>query len=213
MKMDFLKPATLLLVMLAMLWQPAFADLTSNKRPIFLTVFLHDDIPQAERASIRRDHFVWLLKDLEGVTGRRVYLDLIDKKSALTAFSYKGEDVNSILKAWTRQVETYRREKNLPATRNHKTLLLTRDQVNSMHAGISREFHPVGIATMSAKTAAAHELGHMFGGTHEDSEVLFKNGWWCETTLYPVILNLRTSCFVFSAANQRRIVDYFSNEP
>jgi len=214
MKMDFLKPATLLLVMLALLWQPAFAGPTPEKRPMFLTVFLHDDIPQAERQNIRRDYFAWLLKDLESVTGRRVYLDLIERQGPLTAFYYQGQNLDNTLGDWTRLVDQYMTENNKPRSpTTQKYLLLTSNKINETTVGMTRPRHYAAIASMTTYTAPAHEIGHMFDGTHEASEISYKDGWWCETNISPTRFGLRANCYIYSAQNRKLMLDYSSKAP
>ncbi|WP_341522059.1 hypothetical protein AABC73_00860 [Pseudomonas sp. G.S.17] len=213
MKMDFLKPATLLLIMLALLWQPAFADLAAEKRPIFLTVFLHDDIPQAERQNIRRDYFVWLLKDLESVSGRRVYLDFIERQGPLTAIDYQGQNEENTLRNWTRLVDQYIAENNRPQSITHKYLVLTRNKINEYTLGLTKPGHHAAIASMATYTAPAHEIGHMLGGSHEASEVIYKDGWWCETNITPTRMGLRANCYVYSDQNRKLMLNYLSKVP
>jgi len=213
MNLDVLKPATLLLIMLGMLWQCAFADQTPQKRPIFLTVLLHDDIPQAEREHIRRDYFVWLLKDLESFTGRRVYLDFIERTGPLTAIDYQGRHEENTLRDWTRLVDQYIAKHNKPQFITHKYLLLTRNKISAKTLGLTKPGHYAAIASMATYTAAAHEIGHMFGGTHEASEVIYKVGWWCETKITPTRLNLRANCYLYSAQNKKLMLDYLNKAP
>jgi len=210
MKMDFHKPKMLLLVLFALLWQPAFADNPRERHPIFLTVFLHDDIPQAERQTIRRDYFVWLLKDLESVSGRTVYLDFIERRGALTAFAYQGENDARALGNWTRLVDQYVDENNRPRVSTQKYLLLTRNKINEYTLGLTRPGHFAAIASMATYTAPAHEIGHMFGGSHEASEVIYKDGWWCETNITPTRLSLRANCYIYSDENRKIMLGYLN---
>lgn len=213
MKMDFVKPALLMLVMAMMLWQSAFADQGADKRPLFLTVFLHDDIPQAERTNIRRDYFAWMLKDLENFTGRRVYLDFVERRGKLTAFRYQGEGGANTLRSWTNLVDEYIAENNRPQAITHKYLLLTRNKINDDTLGFTQSGHHAAIASMATYTAPSHEIGHMLGGTHEASEVIFKEGWWCETNITPTRMQLRSNCYLYSTQNKKIVLGYLSKVP
>lgn len=192
---------------------PATAEENPTKLPLFFYVFLHDDIPQAERENIAKDYFSWLRKDLESFTGRRVYLELIHNTAPLTGFRYQGEDLNTILADWTRQVDGYRGKNNLPLNIRSKYLLLTKSKINDYTLGIAGQKHFAGIASLGSYPAAAHEIGHMLGGTHEASEVLYKSGWWCETNLIPSRVNLRANCYHYSDKNKEAIAAYLSESP
>ncbi|MEB0009651.1 hypothetical protein QN412_21385, partial [Pseudomonas sp. RTB3] len=65
--------ALTLSTLLTIIIPPASADEKFTKTPLYFYVFLHDDIPQAERENIAKDYFSWLRKDLESFTRRRVY--------------------------------------------------------------------------------------------------------------------------------------------
>lgn len=213
MKTDFHKPLMLILLLLAILWQPAIAKGAAEKRPISLTVFLHDDIPQGERQKIRQDYFVWLLKDLESLSGRRVLLEIIEHRGALTAFPYQGNDDKGALRNWTRLVDQYIDENNRLRSITHKYLLLTRNKINEYTLGFTRTGHYAAVASMATYTAPAHEIGHMFDGTHEASEVIYRNGWWCETNIIPTRVNLRANCYIYSAENRKIMLNYLNRAP
>ncbi|HEX8594135.1 MAG TPA: hypothetical protein VF682_12775 [Pseudomonas sp.] len=213
MKMDLHKPVMLFLLLFASLWNTVYAGQAAEKQPIFLTVFVHDDIPQAERASIRRDYFAWLLKDMESFTERRVFLEFIENKGELTTFKYQGDDIDTIHSNWGNLVHRYTEDNNLRWGITHKYLLLTRHKINSYTLGITKPFHYAAIASMETYQAAAHEIGHMLGGTHEASEVLYKDGWWCETNITPTRYNLRANCYVYSAQNRKIMRNYLDRAP
>ncbi|MGV8916823.1 MAG: hypothetical protein ACOH2R_03305 [Pseudomonas sp.] len=205
---------TLILVILISLFTAQVsANEKADKMPLFFYVFIHDDIPLHERDTLRQDYFTWLLKDLESFTGRRVYLELIQNSGPLTSFRYQGEDLYSMLDDWTKLVNVYRNSNNLPINIRSKYLLLTKSPINNHALGYAGFKYPTGVASLGSYPAAAHELGHMLGGVHEAAEVLFKNGWWCETNLVATRVPLRANCYHYSDENKKAIAAYLSESP
>ncbi|MFJ4144209.1 hypothetical protein [Pseudomonas sp. NPDC089734] len=192
---------------------PLSGSVAQDRRPLFFYVFVHDDIPVSERAHIRADYFSWLIKDLESFTGRRVYLEIIQDTPPLTAFDYQTRDLPKGLQGWTKLVERYIQEKNLPRNRTSKYLLLTRDKINADTFGYTRIGHHAAVASMQTYPAAAHEIGHMLGGTHENAEILFRNGWWCETNITASREAIRANCYVYSDRNKKIIAEQLSRAP
>ncbi|WP_260414912.1 hypothetical protein [Pseudomonas cichorii] len=213
MKMNFKRLAALLGAVLLLSFPPAYANEVKEKRPLFLYVFLHDDIPASERTDLKRDYFSWMIKDLESFTGRRVYLDIIEKKSTLSGFAYKTTDLKRGKQEWDQLVDRYIQENNLPRNGTTKYLLLTRHPVNEKILGYTREKHYAAIASMQTYATAAHEIGHMLGGTHEHSQVLFRGGWWCETNITPTREKIRSNCYVYSDKNKKTIAEHLNQFP
>lgn len=213
MKMNFKKLSALLGALLLINFLSVCASEAQEKRPLFLYVFLHDDIPASERANIKSDYFSWMIKDLESFTGRRVYLDIIEKKSALSGFRYQTTDLQRGKQEWDRLVERHIQENNLPLNGTTKYLLLTRHPINEKTLGYTRERHYSAIASIKTYTTAAHEIGHMLGGTHEHSEVLFRGGWWCETNITPTREKIRSNCYIYSDRNKKTIAEHLSAFP
>ncbi|WP_397450642.1 hypothetical protein [Pseudomonas sp. NA-150] len=209
----FRKSTLTLLMFLSLFTASISAAEQPSKQPLFFYVFIHDDIPSHKRESLRKDYFAWLLKDLEGFTGRRIYLEFIEHRAPLTGFRYQGEDLNSTLNDWTQQVNDYRISKNLPNNIRGKYLLLTYNNINEYTLGVTRLKHHAGIASLGTYPAAAHEIGHMLGGTHEAAEILYKGGWWCETNLTATRFSLRANCYHYSDKNKQAIAAYLSESP
>lgn len=199
-------------VLLSVLLPFAFCE-AQEKRPLFFYIFVHDDIPVAERANIRADYFSWMIKDLESFTGRRVYIDLIEHRPGLTDFDYRTVDLSEGHLQWTARVNRYLNEKNLPRNQTGKYLLLTRHKINSDTYGYTRIGHYAAVASMQTYTSAAHEIGHMLGGDHEYSEILFRKGWWCETNITPSREVLRANCYIYSDKNKQIIARHLDNYP
>ncbi|WP_220785370.1 hypothetical protein, partial [Bacillus sp. BML-BC021] len=89
-------------------------------------------------------------------------------------------------------------------THFNKYLLLTRYGINSHVSGIAQAKRYAGIASIATDMTPAHEAGHMFGATHEDSEILY-NGWWSETVMRPESSSLRSDANRFSDKNRENI--------
>ena len=207
---------TLTLILSALLFiiiSPASADEKLTKLPLNFYVFLHDDIPQAQRENISMDYFSWLRKDLESFTHRRVYVNFVHNVAPLTEYAYQGGNLTNILSGWSDSVKDYADKNNLPINRRTKYLLLTNEKINGQTLGIAGQQHYAGIASLGSYPAAAHELGHMFGGTHDHSEVLYKDGWWCETNIFPTRVGVRANCYHYSDKNKEAIAAYLSELP
>ena len=56
----------------------------------------------------------------------------------------------------------------------------------------------------------AHEFGHTLSASHEAAEIDWSNVWPCETNLYPYANALRSNCYRFTPANERRMRDYMA---
>jgi len=207
---------TLTLILSALLFiiiSPASADEKLTKLPLNFYVFLHDDIPQAQRENISMDYFSWLRKDLESFTHRRVYVNFVHNVAPLTEYAYQGGNLTNILSGWSDSVKNYADKNNLPINRRTKYLLLTNEKINGQTLGIAGQQHYAGIASLGSYPAAAHEIGHMLGGTHDHSEVLYKDGWWCETNIFPTRVGVRANCYHYSDKNKEAIAAYLSESP
>lgn len=203
------------MVMIGLYASSASANVPTTKFPLFLNVFIHDDIPHAARANLRRDYFAWLLKDLESITGRRIYLELIENYPPLTNFKYKGDNHDASVKAWAEHATGYANSKNLPWSPRTKYLLLTNSKLNSATVGAALPRQHAGIASLETYIAPAHELGHMFGATHENAETLLTKGWPCGTNMSAKSnpSRLKANCYLFSDANREAIRAYLSQTP
>ena len=195
------------------IFQIAAADQRPSKNPLFFYIFVHDDIAPKDRSNLHKNHFEWLQKDLESFTGRRVRLQFIENTAPWTNFRYQGDDLNKTLSDWTKLASQYRSGHNLPVNGLGKYLLLTQNRLNSYTGGVAGFNHHAGIASTTSYPAPAHELGHMLGGTHEAAEVIFKDGWWCETNIVAVRNPLRANCYVFSDMNKQQITARLSEWP
>nr|WP_157714465.1 hypothetical protein [Pseudomonas sp. PB120] len=178
-------------------------------------VFIHDDLDGYDKDKLYNDHFAWLKTELEEISGRGVLI-IFNSKSTLpemTNYQYKNESFydsghgwKAMVKAFTSKVEEIRPyDPDL-----NKFLLLTRNPINSSVAGAAIHKGQSGIASIFYYMAPAHEIGHMFGATHEDADVIY-DGWWHDTIMKADwATTLRGNSYRFSDKNRENIRNYLS---
>ena len=182
------------------------------KEPIALQVFIHEDLSDYTKEDLYKRHFSWLAADIESITGRKMLIRLIEPSEArdLSSHPYQNLNERASLSAWKTKIDKYRNT-NLDL-RLIKFLLLTRNSINSRTRGIAELPGYVGIASTEKVSTAAHEVGHMFGATHEDAEILY-NGWWSETVMSSDEFSpLRSNADRFSDKNRENIRKYLSTK-
>ncbi|SHN30184.1 hypothetical protein SAMN05216593_12615 [Pseudomonas asturiensis] len=204
---------SLLLITALLLNQAALADELLTKRPLFLFLFVHDDIKETDINRLAKDYVTWFVKDVESFTGRRVQLQFIRNVPTLTDFAYKGDDLNKTSLDFKNTVDRYTLAKNLPKNATTKYMLLTQDMLNSKTGGVAIIKGYTAIASLQTYSAAAHELGHLLGGTHEAAQVLYRGGWWCETNLVAERNTLRANCYTYSDENKKLIAANLGEHP
>ena len=188
--------------------------------PIRVQVVVHDDVAPPLRARLQEDYLQPWIQEMESHFGRRVELHFSHDVPGLSNLDYRTPDrrhTNVVIGRgneafWARQGDgrwNYRLD---------KTLLLVggtyvpQDPSQPEVAGEATFKGGAGWATLKTYSAAGHELGHMFGATHENAQVLF-NGWFCETYTYPSRANLRSNCYRYSDLNRKAIGAYLSEAP
>lgn len=183
-----------------------------EKMPIFIHAFIHDDIaePQSE---IYKKHFLPMVKEIEGVTGRRVSVQFIRHQPTYTDFAYENSDEQATYQSWNKLAIQYRDKQNLPYQRTTKFLLLTNKSLNSRVGGIAGIGQQTGIASLKSTIIVGHEVGHMLDASHENSEVLFRGAWWCESYMVPSPNLLTTNCDIYTNANRERISAFLRDAP
>lgn len=184
----------------------------TSKHTIFIHTFIHDDVkePQSE---IFEKFFLPMIKEIEGFTQRRVSIQFIRNLPPYTNFVYENEDHQSTGKKWDILALKYRNEKNLPYNRTTKFLLITKNLLNSKVAGIAGVGQQFGIASLTNVLAVGHEVGHTLDAKHENSDVLYRGGWWCDSYMKPNPTYLAGNCHVYTDANRQRISAYLNNVP
>ena len=97
-----------------------------------------------------------------------------------------------------------------------KVILVTRDILNDTAAGAALIWSPtsfgqVAIASVTSYSVVGHEIGHLLGAKHEDSEVQF-NGWFADTYMAPKREIIKSHSYTFSPANRQNIKNYLANK-
>lgn len=194
---------------------PALAAL-----PIRINVMIHDDVPHAIRDRLEADYLKPWVQEMELVTGRQIALQLSADVPGISDIDYRVQASWPALIAiqrynqdfWERQGDgrwNYRLDKSLLLLNGS---VITGDADGSEGVGRALDKGTAGWASIGSFATAGHELGHMFGATHEHAEVLF-NGWFCETFTFPAKSKVRSNCYRYSDLNREAIRAYLSEAP
>ncbi|GAB7530332.1 hypothetical protein PS3A_27430 [Pseudomonas sp. 3A(2025)] len=179
--------------------------------PIFLTLFIHDQLDPREVADLGPDYLEWFLKELTQVTGRRVNVIRVVNTPGMTDFGYRQGDDAQTMREWQNRVLDYIEARNLPlSTKYHKYLLITRHNVTPEVMGVAYSNRGIAIASIRAYNTIGHEIGHMLGATHENAETRLLSFPPCRTLMYPEHSALFANCFVFSDKNRQAIHEYLN---
>lgn len=183
-----------------------------EKRPIFIYAFVHDDVtlPQSQ---IFHEHFLPLIKELESVTGRRVSVQFLSNLPSYTDFAYKDDDNKTAYQNWLTRAIHYRNEHNLPDKRTTKFILLTQQALNEKTAGLAGNGQEAAIASLKSKINVGHEIGHTLTAAHENYEVFYRGGWWCESYMTSSPNSLYSNCNTYTDANREKLRAYLNNVP
>lgn len=142
----------------------------SRKRPIDLHIVIHEDLQDENREQLFNDHFSWLKTELEEISGREINIQFFSTDE-MRKLNYKHEDLDTAGIAWAEKVEDLR-EKYGFAKDVNKFMLLTKDDIKEGTSGVGVLDYAIAKA---AHRIPAHEIGHMFGATHQDAEKHFNS--------------------------------------
>lgn len=188
----------------------ATAEVRVAKLPLYFFIFVHDDISAEDRVALRGNYISWATKEIEGITGRKVYVEYIEHDPSMTRFAYPNENKEVALQEWTSRVDAYRLSHPQPLNKRYKYLLLTKHRLNASTLGVAAQSNYSGIASIQTFQAAAHEFGHMLGATHEAAQTSYIGGWWC-STIMGGYSPLTSNCYIYSDGNRKAIADYLKN--
>jgi Metallo-peptidase family M12B Reprolysin-like len=188
--------------------------------PIRLNVVIHDDVPEAMRERLESDYFAPWVKEMQQITDRRIDIRFNRDIPGISDLDYRIDDRMQLAYTLGGYNEDYwaNRGSALVNRRIDKTLLvvtdsyLPEDPTQPERAGEAELRGPAGWASLKTYSAVGHELGHMFGATHENAQVMF-NGWFCESYTYPERNSVRSNCYRYSDKNREAIAAYLSEAP
>jgi hypothetical protein len=186
---------------------------TRRKETIVISVYIHDDLSGYDRGTLYKNYFAWFKTELSEISGRGVLILFPKSPPGVTDYEYQNENEGRSLDLWADIIDNEVIKK--AATHSSydaeidKYLLLTRHDINSNFAGVSYPGGRIGIASISSYRIPAHEIGHMFNATHEDSTVTY-NGWWNDSimSIDAVGSVFRGNNYHFSEKNRENIRNY-----
>ncbi|KPC31447.1 Uncharacterized protein ABJ99_2817 [Pseudomonas syringae pv. cilantro] len=176
---------------------------------LVLFLFMHDQLTQQERADLGESYLSPLIDQLDEITGRRVTVISVSNEPGITDFNYRGLEKAELLTNLSSISENYADAKNLPLpSRRHKYVFLTSNKISTWTHGVSAANYNVAIASLKNYNTLAHEIGHLFGATHEAA-----TGFPCQTTMWGDFSTSIIPCYYFSEANRDLIRNYVDNGP
>ncbi|WP_434559566.1 hypothetical protein J3P95_24775 [Pseudomonas sp. Z5-35] len=185
------------------------------KNQITILVCLHEDLKSYGKDKLYSDYFVWLKSELEYISQRETVILLNRSRLPieLSTFDYQGQDVGAILNSWKNVAADWHytrvRSGNYDP-RITKTLLLTRNNLNRTVGGVAHQGGSFAISSITSFRFPAHEIGHMFHATHEDSAVEY-DGWWHDSImLTDNFSHLRGNTYRYSEKNRDNMRQYFN---
>lgn len=180
----------------------AAAQAQASPLPLQITVFIHQDV-KIPTSQIYRDYLQHWEQSMNDITGRKVNFHYISPGSGhpATTLEYQNEELEIPLAELTRLA--YQHFDQYPTEgpgHLEKALLVTQGALSSTAGGSALHEGKVAIASLLSYANAGHELGHLFGATHDLSE----GGWasMCDSYMSPARNPFKTHCYAFSEANQ-----------
>ena len=192
------------------------------KKPITIIVVLHKDLQEYQKNDLYTDYFSWLKTELESISERKVRFLMYAHHEVpeLSGYNYRNEDGSAALQGWINLIQDWytkilKYEEHEPGLT--KVLLLTRNNIYAKAGGLLGGIAGYGlvkghcaIAAITSKQVPAHEIGHMLGATHEDSEVIY-DGWWHDTImLSDEFSGVRGNAYRYSEKNRENIRKHLS---
>lgn len=179
-------------------------------RPIKITIFIHQDLAGYNEDTLYMRHFWWVDEEIPRISGRDMDILFVAPSAApsISSLDYKTDDLGKLLETLQNEVnayvETLERDGAI-----HKYLLLTKDDLNDRILGVAYTPGAVGVASLTDRITATHEIGHMFDAKHEDADENVKTYTGIYNTTMFATADKPTA-FRFSKKNQENIRRYLA---
>jgi hypothetical protein len=173
----------------------------------------HDDLTRYAPRELHARFVAWWLADMS--------TQVLPVEPLRASYAERVPWLTSMAYGDARSLDTFERtlkaldsayEFDMDRTYKKKFVLLTAEAPMPGTAGVAYEGGNEAIASVAGRARiVAHEIGHMLGARHEDSEM---RGWWgCDTNMVPKATAGRGDCLQYSAANQRAMRSYMRHGP
>ncbi|MFV0932656.1 hypothetical protein [Pseudomonas jessenii] len=186
-----------------------------SKRPIKLNVFLHEDLKGINEDLLHQDYFDWLADTVSRISDRTMDVNLIQPSDALTlsSFNYKSDNIERLMDKFQDALLTHlgNQDRTTYDASIDLYLLLTRDDINKTTLGVAQQPGVMGIASITSKLTASHEVGHMLNAAHEDSDENVSTYYGTYKSI--MYKTARKSAFTFSKKNEENIRNYLIQFP
>ncbi|MGI4837081.1 MAG: reprolysin-like metallopeptidase [Janthinobacterium lividum] len=193
------------LVSLSMIAGQAFA----RPQPLQITLFVHQDVTLSTE-QLHKDYLSHWEKAMTDISGREVEFEYITEPNDVTTMNYRNDNNSELLNEITKLTRWHFQANEKPGNGQlQKALLLTTDPMNAETHGLTSHLHNAGIASLTAYSNVAHELGHMFGATHENA----KSGWSLCDSFMAWRNPIKAHCNAFSEANEDLIGEHLIQFP
>lgn len=185
-----------------------------SKRPLTLTIFIHEDLKDYDTDRLYLNHFDWILDELERISGRTMDMVFLPPADApvISAYEYKNDDEEKSLQGLLYRVGSYKRQMWANHNRTYddnldKFMLLTRDNINNRVLGIANFPGKLAIASITSNPTPAHEIGHLFSARHADFD---ENISTYHGTYKSLMAPYGPAAFALSEKNRENIVNYLN---
>lgn len=148
-------------------------------QPINFYTFVHDTVAEKNDAQLEYLFFNIFTPEIASLTGRRVNVIFTRDTPGITDFNYRSYEKNyrtidSFAEAITADIKTavtaYMTEHQRTAKKNDVYIFLIDGHLmpSMLVEGLAIPEANIAFATTFGRTVVAHEVGHLFGATHDD---------------------------------------------
>lgn len=172
----------------------------ARPQPLQISIFVHKDV-EISTDELYENYLSHWEKAMNDISGREVRFEYITDANPITTLNYQHEDL-SIPLADIRKFFSWHEQANPRPGHGalRKGLLITQYPINGSTLGVASHLGNAGIASLQTYIAPAHELGHMFGATHDNA----RGGWTslCDSYMTGLRNPFKSHCYAFSEANE-----------